>query len=154
MTELNPQHPTTQAMSGQWHKLLAIVMCKLAQRHIVVDVNDITAVEGLTVALQELTDGIHIRLIDQKEAEQLLAEHGNGEIVRTELAFPESQIEREISQGLTQKQIAMTYALALQIKSKRVDWARINMAILNKWGAKALNRIKDMAHTGSCFKKK
>lgn len=155
MTELNPDHPTTKKVHDLWHKLLGVALIKLEQQHIVLNAEDIERVEGMAVIVQELDDGLHIRVVTMAEGERLAAEQAakSRERIVTELAFPESQIEREIENGCTQKQIAQTYALALQIKSTKVDWRRINMAIVNKWNANTLNRIKDMAHRGTCFDK-
>ena len=61
----------------------------------------------------------------------------------------ERLIEREIDAGLSQRQIAMTYALAIR-SSYPTDWSRVNRAIVAKW-PKGLDRIKKMAHSGSCF---
>lgn len=61
-----------------------------------------------------------------------------------ELACPEMVIENEIRHGMTQKQIAQTYAMALVIRSEKPDWLRINNAILAKW-PKGLTRVKEMA---------
>lgn len=61
-----------------------------------------------------------------------------------ELAFPEWVIETEIKMGMTQKQIAQTYAMALVIRSEKPDWLRINNAITARW-PKGLERVKKMA---------
>lgn len=66
-----------------------------------------------------------------------------------EIGNVEMVIENEINQGLTQKQIAMTYALAMR-SSWPTDWAKVNGLILKKW-PKGLQRIKEMAHSGKCF---
>ena len=67
-----------------------------------------------------------------------------------ELAAVESVIENEIAQGLSQRQVAQSYALALR-SSWPTDWKRVNAAIVKRW-PKGLHRIKKMAHDGSCFK--
>lgn len=67
-----------------------------------------------------------------------------------EIAAPELVIENEIKQGCTQKQIAQTYALALR-SSWPTDWARINKAIMERWSAAGLKRIKELAWSGKCF---
>lgn len=72
--------------------------------------------------------------------------------MRFEIAEVEFVIENDIKQGLSQKQIAQTYALALR-SSYKTDWARVNAAIIAKWGSKALERIKTMAWKGTCFPK-
>lgn len=67
----------------------------------------------------------------------------NTETFRIELACVESVIENEIDQGLTQKDIATTYAMGL-VSSWPTDWARVNKAILAKW-PKGLKRVKEWA---------
>lgn len=67
-----------------------------------------------------------------------------------EIAAVEMVIENEIKQGLTQKQIAMTYALALR-SSWPTDWKRVNEAIIKRWSFAGLNRIKNLAHSGKAF---
>jgi hypothetical protein len=69
-----------------------------------------------------------------------------------ELACVESVIENEIKQGLTQKQIAQTYALGMR-STWPTDWKRVNEAITKRWSFSGLNRIKNMAHSGKCFDK-
>lgn len=57
-------------------------------------------------------------------------------------------ITNEIAQGLTQKQISLTYAMAIvsgHVGADIPDWPRINQAILDKWGLKGLNRVKNLA---------
>lgn len=73
------------------------------------------------------------------------------ENVRIEIGAVELMIEDEINQGLSQKQIAQTYALALR-SSWPTDWKRVNEAILARW-PKGLERIKRMAWSGKCFDK-
>jgi len=59
-------------------------------------------------------------------------------------------IENEIKRGCTQKQIAQTYALALR-SEEEVDWKQINTLIIERWSISGLERIKQMAWSGSCF---
>lgn len=67
-----------------------------------------------------------------------------------EIADVEATIEREIAAKCTQRQVAQTYALALK-SSWPTDWARVNAAIVARW-PKGLNRVKEMAWSGKCFK--
>ncbi len=67
-----------------------------------------------------------------------------------EIADVEGVIEREIANKCTQKQIAQTYALALR-SSWPTDWSKVNSMIVERWSVAGLNRIKKMAHSGSCF---
>lgn len=69
-----------------------------------------------------------------------------------ELACVEQVILNEIKQGLTQKQIAQSYALGLR-SSWPTDWAKVNAAIIERWSVSGLNRIKKMAWSGKCFDK-
>lgn len=61
----------------------------------------------------------------------------------------EDVIENEIRQGFTQRQIAQTYALALQ-SNWPTNWGRVNAAITARW-PKGLDRIKKLAWSGKCF---
>lgn len=54
----------------------------------------------------------------------------------------------EIAQGVTQKDIALTYALAIRsaaAKADEPDWGTINRAIINRWSMSGLERIKKRA---------
>jgi hypothetical protein len=67
-----------------------------------------------------------------------------------ELTCVESVIESEIKHGLTQREIAQTYALGLR-STWPTDWKRVNEMIIARWSFSGLNRIKEMAHSGKCF---
>ena len=57
-------------------------------------------------------------------------------------------ILNDIKQGLNQKQIGTTYALALLSAARGIDtpdWPTINGAILAKWKMSGLERIKKRA---------
>ena len=57
-------------------------------------------------------------------------------------------IANEIAQGLRQKDIALTYAMAMKSHAQgaeEVDWGAINEAILAKWSISGLDRIKKRA---------
>jgi hypothetical protein len=54
----------------------------------------------------------------------------------------------EIEQGLTQKDIALTYAMALRSATAKADipdWETINRAIIKRWSMSGLERIKKRA---------
>lgn len=67
-----------------------------------------------------------------------------------EMVCCEDVILNEIKLGLSQKQIAQSYALALR-SSWKTDWKAVNEAIIAKWSLKALIRIKEAAWSGKCF---
>jgi hypothetical protein len=50
----------------------------------------------------------------------------------------------EIKQGCTQKQLASTYGLAL-LSSDPTDWRAVNEAIIERWSASGLERVKTLA---------
>lgn len=67
-----------------------------------------------------------------------------------ELACCDDVIVRECEMGLTQRQVAQTYAMALR-SSWPTDWARANEAVIKRWSRAGLERVKNMAHSGKCF---
>ena len=57
-------------------------------------------------------------------------------------------IQNEIAQGLPQKDIAVTYAMAIKSQAEgadKPDWLAINRAILSRWKMSGLERIKKRA---------
>lgn len=56
-------------------------------------------------------------------------------------------IENEIAQGLTQRDVAQTYALALR-STAPCDWPAANKAIIDRWSQAGLERIKAAAWSG------
>jgi len=70
--------------------------------------------------------------------------------ISIEIGCVEDVIANEIRLGLNQKQIAMTYAFAMR-SSWPTDWATVNKMIVSRWSYRGLERIKKMAHSGSCF---
>lgn len=74
--ELNPNHPTTQAISDHWHKLCALAVIK-AGGHVVITYRDIEAVPpGVAITVQELQDGLHLRIVDADTADRLARKNG------------------------------------------------------------------------------
>lgn len=54
----------------------------------------------------------------------------------------------EVAQGLSQKDIALTYAMAIKSQAQgadKPDWSTINGAILARWKMSGLERIKARA---------
>lgn len=77
-SSLNPHHPTTISLNGQWHKIAAILVSK-AGGHVVIspdDVNKALATHKGFIAVQELRDGLHLRLVDEVTAKRLARENG------------------------------------------------------------------------------
>jgi|GEM_PF-6918592 len=68
MSELNQNHPVTQAMRDQWFKLAAIMVAK-AGGHAVITAEDIASFPpGAAITIRELADGIHLRVVDADTA--------------------------------------------------------------------------------------
>ncbi len=62
-----------------------------------------------------------------------------------ELACCTSTLIDEIrDKAFRQKDIALTYAMALRSSEKK-DWRKINRAIIERWSRAGLERIKKMA---------
>lgn len=75
MTALNPNHPVTRQVAEHWHKLCALAVHR-AGGHIVITSDDIHEITGMAIQVQELHDGLHLRLISMQEAERLAREQG------------------------------------------------------------------------------
>lgn len=72
--------------------------------------------------------------------------------MRMELCCCENTLLGEIlNPKMTKKVVAMTYRLALE-SSEKVDWAKVNKAIIKRWSMSALRDIKNWAWSGKCFK--
>lgn len=80
----------------------------------------------------------------------------NGGFMKTkiELANCENTLLREISdKTLKRRDIAQTYRLAMQ-SSEKVNWGKVNQAIIDRWSYFGLEWIRRQAHTGKCFERK
>lgn len=73
---LNPNHPTSRTIDQHWHKFAAMLMQKFGADHVVLTVVDISNIDGSAITVQELDDGIHLRIVDMATAERLSREHG------------------------------------------------------------------------------
>lgn len=73
--------------------------------------------------------------------------------LRIELANCESTLLREIAEpSWTRRLVAQTYALALRSSERgKVDWKKVNQAIVERWSLSALNWIKRQAWSGKCW---
>lgn len=73
-----------------------------------------------------------------------------------ELMCCESTLLGEIPiKEIKRKHIAQTYRLALESsenKEGRIDWVKVNKAIMDRWSLPGLKYIKNMAWSGKCFK--
>lgn len=77
--ELNPNHPVTRTMAGQWHKIVALLMAKFGHTHIEITSEEITnalAGEMKAVTIRERDNAIVLDLVSMKEAERLAKEEG------------------------------------------------------------------------------
>jgi hypothetical protein len=78
MDELNPHHPTTEMLRDQWAKIAALLIRKMGTTHVILTPEDIFALGDMpsSISVQELEDGLHLRLVDDVTAKRLAAEHG------------------------------------------------------------------------------
>ena len=68
-----------------------------------------------------------------------------------EMMFCEKLILEEIANPkMKRKDVAQSYAWALR-SSDKIDWAKINRAIMERWSLSALEWIKNRAWSGKCF---
>ncbi len=71
-------------------------------------------------------------------------------LVACQMVILNELAQREI----TQRQIAQTYRMTIESVHAgvdTVDWRVINEAIVKRWSATGLERIKGMAWSGKCF---
>jgi hypothetical protein len=65
---------------------------------------------------------------------------------RFELADPEGQLLEEIADpAMKRRDVALTYGLAMRGSKDRVDWPKVNQAILERWSLAGLEWIKAFA---------
>lgn len=77
VNRLNPNHAVSQAMDGQWLKILAIYMHREGINEIVITEHDILSMsQDKALAIQELHDGMHIRVVELAEAVDLARKEG------------------------------------------------------------------------------
>jgi hypothetical protein len=78
MSALNPNHPVTDALSDQWHKILMAVFIKLGLDEIVITNEDVLAIGDYQHAIMAHAkpDGLHIAVITEQEAQLLARQHG------------------------------------------------------------------------------
>lgn len=77
--ELNPNHEVTQKVHDHWHKFAALIMHKLGQTEVVITMDDIESLHangGVNISVQELYEGIHLKLVGEEESKALLKQHG------------------------------------------------------------------------------
>lgn len=70
-----------------------------------------------------------------------------------ELAGCESTLLQEIAdEAFKRRDVAKTYHLALRSSERdRIDWKKVNRAIIERWSVSGLNWIKEQAWSGKCF---
>lgn len=75
------------------------------------------------------------------------------QLMETKISITTESILAEIAdKRLKQKDIAQSYLLCMISEPEtKVDWPRINRAILSRWSISGLKNIKKLAHSGKCF---
>lgn len=70
-----------------------------------------------------------------------------------ELGDCEATLLREIADRSCKRlDVAKTYCLALRSTERgRIDWPKVNRAIVERWSSSALEWIKNKAWSGACF---
>lgn len=53
----------------------------------------------------------------------------------------------------TRRAVAQSYRLAMA-SSEPTDWGQVNAAIIARWGERGLERVKALAWSGKCFRKR
>ena len=70
-----------------------------------------------------------------------------------EMVNCEETLLAEIAEPVCKRRdVAQTYRLAMESSERdRIDWKRVNEAIIARWSRSALEYIKQQAHSGKCF---
>ena len=76
--EINPNHPATQAVREQWHKIAAIIMVKQGLTEMEITPDDINHLAALDQAILADCRGgrFVIRMMDEKDAMKLARAEG------------------------------------------------------------------------------
>ena len=76
--ELNPNHEVTRTLSNKWHVVATAIMQKFDVNEVVITEADVANLSKnpTAISMQELPDGLHIKLLSMDEAEKLAKEHG------------------------------------------------------------------------------
>jgi len=74
--ELNPNHPTTSALSSHWHKIAAIILFKSGLREIRITAEDVAKFQGLSIVANGLKDAIVISLVDEATGREMARKAG------------------------------------------------------------------------------
>jgi len=76
VNEINPNHAVTRAVHDQWHKIAALLVQKLGGSALITSADVMALGMDKAVTVQELSDGIHVRIVSLAEAEKLARQHG------------------------------------------------------------------------------
>jgi hypothetical protein len=76
LMELNPNHPTTMAVSDHWYKIAALLMKKFGKDNVVITSEDMANMPPSAITVQDKKDGIYLRLVDMATAERLAKQEG------------------------------------------------------------------------------
>lgn len=81
MSEINPNHPTLRTLHDHWHKICAALVRKFGgdDREVVLSLSDVDALArdgDAYIVVQELHDGLHLRLVDAKTAHAAAKKEG------------------------------------------------------------------------------
>lgn len=80
--EANPNHPVTQQMREQWHKIVALLLHKFDLGEVIITTDDLKALMvdydgGMpAVVCHDKADGLHLRIVDEAEGLQLAKREG------------------------------------------------------------------------------
>lgn len=75
--ELNPNHPMTEGVRDQWHKIVALLVERTPEKHVVITTADIQRLPlDSAVVVEDRMDGLHVYLVGMDEARKLAREAG------------------------------------------------------------------------------
>lgn len=79
MSELNPNHPVVRTLHDQWHGIAAVMVRKFGVEgnEVIITQADLARLQsGNCLVVQELEDGLHLKLVDEETAVRIARKEG------------------------------------------------------------------------------
>ncbi len=82
MPEINPEHLVTRAVHDMWHTLCLILIKKQGLEEVVISPQDFADIppNSLAISVQELPDGLHLKILSMEAAKKLADEERENQI--------------------------------------------------------------------------
>jgi hypothetical protein len=76
----NPNHPVTQSVADQWHKIAALLVARSGKRRVVITLAEVERLSanpaGVNITVKFTDEGIVLTLVNDAEADRLARQEG------------------------------------------------------------------------------